>query len=132
VDCLCPFFQFFSLLFLTDTPIKDGHVFQKLDELLAFFFSDEDLLPGGQGKAIETLSLVIFRLDPAEIRQPFCRLFLECIIFVGKTLIRGQKAPVVLFRLSPSPPFDEKFRIIPQAFIPFNIARPTLLLLNGK
>jgi len=119
-------------LFLANTPVKDGHAFQELDEFLAFFFLDKDLLPGGQGKTIETLGLVIFRLDPAEIRQPFGSLFLECIIFVGKTLIRGKEAPVVLFRLSPPPPFDEKFRIIPQAFIPFNIARPTLLLLNGK
>jgi len=119
-------------LFLTNAPVKDGHALQELDERLALFFLDENLLPSSQGETIETLGVVFFGLDPAEIRQPFCSLLLECIIFIGKTLVRGEETSVVFFRLSPPPPFDEKFRIISQALIPFNSTRPTLLFLNSK
>ena len=81
---------------------------------------------------VKGLGLVILMLDYTDIRQPLSRLFLECIIFVGEILIRGEETPVVLFSLDPPAPFHEKFGIILQTFIPFGSVRPDLLLPHSK
>ena len=81
---------------------------------------------------VKGLGLSILMLGHADIRQPLSRLFLECIIFVGKILIRVEETPVVLFSLGPPAPFHEKFGIIPQTFIPFGSVRPDLLLPHSE